>query len=192
MIEKLQFRIRGTASLLMHNGQMADPSNVWSRAVKEISGNRHKTDADYEEMARLEWMGGLYLHRDKEEPCIPGPVLEAALIGKGGAARKQRMGKQAAAGLYVMKDFPLEYEGPRQPDELWKLPKFQLRVAVVIKGSRIIRTRPMFEEWASNVEVEVDTELVNPDDVRLWIAIAGREVGLMDWRPKYGRFETVE
>jgi hypothetical protein len=189
MVEKLSFRIRGVAPLVMHNGTMADPANEWTRAVKEISGKRKKTDADYEEMARLEWMGGLYLH--KGEPCIPGYVLEGCLIGKGGAARKQRMGKQAAAGLYVTKNFPLEYEGPREPAELWQLPEFQLRVPVVVKTSRIIRTRPIFEEWAANVEVEVDTDLINLDDVRLWMEIAGRECGLMDWRPKCGRFEVV-
>ena len=190
MIEKLSFDLRGVAPLVMHNGQLADPRNEWTRAVKEISGKRKKTDADYEAMARLEWMGGLYLD-DKGEPCVPGYVLEGMLIGRGGAARKQRMGKQAAAGLYVTRDFPLEYDGPREPAELWKLPEFQLRVPVVIKGSRIIRTRPLFNEWSVSVEVEVDPDLVNPDDARLWMEVAGREVGLMDWRPKCGRFEVV-
>ena len=189
MIEKLSFKIRGVAPLVMHNGLLADPANEWTRAIKEISGKRKKTDADYEEMARLEWMGSLYLH--KGEPCVPSYVWEGCLIGKGGAARKQRMGKQAAAGLYVTRDFPLEYEGPRSPEELWKLSEFQFRVPVVVKGSRIIRTRPIFEKWATSVEVEVDTDLVNLDDVTLWMDIAGREVGLMDWRPKFGRFEVV-
>ena len=174
--------------MIMHNGQLADPANKWTRAVKEISSKRKKTDADYEEMARLEWMGSLYLHNG--EPCVPGYVLEGALIGKGGAARKQKMGKQAAAGLYVTKNFPLEYEGPRTPEELWSMPEFQLRVPVVIGQARIIRTRPVFSEWAVSVKIEVETDLINPDDARLWMGIAGREVGLMDWRPKYGRFDV--
>lgn len=189
MIEKLSYRIRGVAPLIMHNGQLADPANEWTRAVKEISGKRKKTDADYEEMARLEWMGGLYLHEG--EPCIPGYVLEGVLIGKGGAARKQRMGKQAAAGLYALENFPLEYEGPRDPVEMWKDKRFQLRVPVVVNTSRVIRTRPIFNEWAATVAVEVDTELVNVDDVDLWMKIAGKQVGFMDWRPKCGRFEVL-
>lgn len=174
----------------MHNSQLADPSNPWTRALKEITGKRKKTDEDYEEMARIEWMGGLYLY--KGEPCIPGYVMEAALIGKGSAARKQRMGKQAAAGLYVTKNFPLEYEGPRDPVELWKLPEFQFRIIVNVKGSRIMRTRPIFNEWAADVEIQVYTDMVNIDDANLWMEVASREVGLMDWRPKFGRFEVVE
>jgi len=34
-------------------------------------------------------------------------------------------------------------------------------------------------------------DIINADDVNLWMEIAGAEVGLMDWRPKYGRFEIV-
>ena len=189
MIEKLSFKIRGVAPLIMHNGQLADPANKWTRAMKEITGKRKKTDADYEEMAHLEWMGGLYLH--KGEPCIPGYVLEGALIGRGGAARKQKMGKQAAVGLYVLDDFPLEYEGPRDPKELWLLPEFQLRAMVRVGQARVMRTRPIFREWAATVEIEVDPDFVNLDDAKLWMTVVGREVGLMDWRPKCGRFEIV-
>ncbi|GAI35123.1 unnamed protein product, partial [marine sediment metagenome] len=125
MSEKLTFRIRGVVPLLMHNGELADPSYWYNQAIKEITSKRAKTEADREELARLEWMGSLYLLED--EPCIPGYVLEGALIGRGGAARKQKMGRQAAAGLYVVDDFPLEYDGPRDPKELWKVEKFRFR-----------------------------------------------------------------
>lgn len=190
MITVLNYKIRGVAPLLMHNGQLADPANKWARSIKEISSKRKKVDADYEEMARLEWMGGLYLLDG--EPCIPGYVLEGMLIGKGGAARKQRMGKEAAAGLFVLKNFPLEYDGPRDPSELYQIETFRDRSLVVIGQSRVVRTRPIFHEWAASVEVEIETELVNPDDVDQWMETAGRIVGLMDWRPKCGRFEIVE
>lgn len=190
MIEKLTFRIRGVVPLLMHNGQLANPTNFYSRAMKEISSKRAKTTADYEEMARLEWMGGLYLFNG--EPCIPSYVLEATLIGRGGAARKQKMGKQAAAGLYVTADFPLEYDGPRDPKELWELEEFRLQVLAKVQQSRIVRTRPIFHEWAATVWFEVIPDLVNVADAKLWMAIAGRESGLMDWRPKFGRFEVLD
>ena len=107
MIEKLNFRIAGLSPLLMHNGQAADPSNTYARKMKEVSSKRAKTDADYEELAKIEWFAGLYLVN--KEPCIPGYVFEAALIGKGSSARKERMGKEAAASLWVTQDFPLEY-----------------------------------------------------------------------------------
>lgn len=188
MNEKLKFRLTGVAPLIMHNGRMADPRDQYSRAMKEISSKRKKVDADYEEMARLEWMGGLYLLDGA--PCIPDYVLEAALIGRGGAARSQKMGKEAAAGMFVMENFPLEYDGPKDPDELWKLKEFRLARAVRIGQSRVIRTRPIFQKWAANVEIEFDLDFLNADHIHQWMEIAGSKVGLMDWRPKCGRFSV--
>ena len=127
MNENLKFRLTGVAPLIMHNGRMADPRDQYARAMKEISSKRKKVDADFEEMARLEWMGGLYL--SDGAPCIPDYVLEAALIGRGGAARSQKMGKEAAAGMFVMKNFPLEYNGPKDPTELWEVEEFRRGVA---------------------------------------------------------------
>ena len=187
-MNKLTFHITGESPLLMHNGQLADPLNKWTRALKEVSSKRAKTDADYEEMARLEYMGGLYINGDG--PCIPGEVMEGALNGKGGAARKHKMGKQAAAGLYCA-DANLEYDGPRDPKELWESGEFVLRNGVKVGTARVMRTRPMFKEWAATVTVYFDPHQLNEAQVVQFMEIAGTEVGLMDWRPKFGRF-TVE
>ena len=101
------------------------------------------------------------------------------------------MGKQAAVGLYVVRNFPIQYDGPRDPNELWKDERFRSQELVSVGQARVMRTRPIFEEWAAEVSFEVDTEFVNVEDANLWMAVAGRECGLMDWRPKYGRFEVV-
>ena len=186
MIHELNFRIVGVSPLLMHNGQLADQSNVWTRKIKEISSKRKKVDSDYEEMARLEWLGSLYLYN--KEPCIPGYVMEGCLIGKGGAARKERMGKEAAAGLWVLDDFPLEYEGLRDPNELWEDEAFRFQALVSVNSSRVMRTRPIFKNWAANIKVQFDDELVDEESARRWPEVAGAQVGLMDWRPKFGRF----
>jgi len=187
-MQTLQFRIQGVSPLLMHNGQTADPMNVWARRMKEITSKRKKVDADYEELARLEWLAGLYLKDG--EPCIPGYVFEAAIIGKGGAARKERMGKDAAAAVWVLKDFPLTYEGPRDPHKLWEVEAFRFQILVNVNGSKVLRTRPMFTDWAAEIEVNFDSELLDEEVVKRWVEVAGSQCGLMDWRPKYGRFSV--
>jgi hypothetical protein len=187
-MKTLSFRIVGVAPLLMHNGQLADRTNEYARQISEIASNRKKTDADYEQMAKLEWFGGLYLWNG--EPCIPGIVFEATLIGKGGAARKERMGKEAAASVFVTKNFPLQYDGPRNPHELWKDKDFTDQSLVRIGQSKIMRTRPIFQQWSAEIEVQFNEALVNPNDLKRWIEVAGEQVGLMDWRPRYGRFSV--
>jgi len=191
-VTNLKFRLTGISPLLCHNGRMADQDDEFAVAIKEITGKRQKVQADRVEMARLEFLGGLYLDQNNE-PALPGYVFEAALIGKGGGARSQRQGKAAAAGLYVIEDFfRLEYDGPRDPDELWKDKRFVHCSLVRVQQAKIMRTRPIFRNWSVEVSFDIDENLIQPDDARLWVNIAGAECGLGDWRPKFGRFVAEE
>jgi hypothetical protein len=60
--------------------------------------------------------------------------------------------------------------------------------------SRIMRTRPIFKEWAAIVEVEFEDSVINEEQVDRWVHAAGTQVGLCDWRPRCGRFtaEKIE
>lgn len=189
-MKKIRFKITGDAPLLMHNGQLADVSDPYVMAIKEISSKRSKVAADYEEMARLEFLGGLYLDQETNDPIIPSHVMEASIIGRGGAARMERMGKESAAGLWILNDAKLEYDGSRNPDELWKNKKFVHQALVSVQRSRVKRTRPIFREWAAEFELQFDEEILNEEDVKRWVAVAGAKSGLCDWRPRFGRFSV--
>ena len=54
-----------------------------------------------------------------------------------------------------------------------------------------MRCRPLFSDWELKFELDFDDETVNRDDVIQWLHVAGKKVGLSDWRPKFGRFEVV-
>jgi len=110
-------------------------------------------------------------------------------VGKGGAARSQRRGQDAARGIFVIEDFPLEYEGPKDPDELWEDESFRHQEMVVVQSSRVLRTRPVFEEWALNVTLQYDEALLDEAEVCHWMSLAGG-IGIGDWRGVYGRFTS--
>jgi hypothetical protein len=184
----LRFRLISAAPLLCHNGQLADPLNDIARQMKEISGRRHKTDADLEELARLEWYGSLYLD-DDQQPCLPGEVLEAAFVE---AAKRQRRGRQAQAGIICPANYLLEYDGPSELDELWQRPAFRLTVPARVKNNRIMRTRPRFLTWATTIVVQYDSSLLNPNEVGEIVRRTGSEIGIGDWRPKFGRFQVED
>ena len=186
--ETMRFRITGVSPLLMHNGQMADPLNKFSKAMKKVSSKRSKTDSDHEEMARLEFLGSLYLYNG--EPCIPGETIEGGIFGKGGAARKLKKGKEASQGVFCLGPFPLEYEGPRDPKELWEGNGHAFGRLVRVKESRVMRTRPKFDQWAATIEIQYNPQIVDRQEVIAWMETLGSEVGIMDWRPRFGRFES--
>lgn len=183
MYRPLTLTFTGLAGLVMHNGQLIDPLNPFARAIKTVSARRTKTEADHEELAKLEFMGGLYLAGGV--PCLPGEMVEACLLQ---GARRSKQGKLAAAAVIVEHACPLLYDGPAEPEALWAIEQFRLRAAVRVGTARVMRTRPIFRGWAAVVTVEHDDKVIDAADVIKWATVAGAEIGLGDWRPRFGRF----
>jgi hypothetical protein len=190
----LKFRLTGISDLICHNGQLADPLNEWSKKLAKVSAQRNKVEADYEEMARLEFMGGLYIKDGI--PVIPGMLLKASLAGRGGAARSEKSGKQAGVGIFCETAYPLEFDGPKNPIKMWEDERFRFRIGVRVGQSTVMRTRPIIPvPWSLEGSLQYNPEFVDEDKVIHWLEVAGNSVGLGDWRPAkggpYGRF-TVE
>jgi len=186
----LRFRITGE-TLLMHNGQLADPLNEWAKAMKKVSSKRTKTDADHEELARLEWCGGLYLHEGR--PCVPAECLAAALTE---GAKVKRLGKETKRSLFVPGVCMLHFAGEEDWDgseeaarRAWDSGVYTHRHMVKVKMNRVARTRPIFRDWWVEFDLEYDDARLNETEVREIVQLAGQN-GLMDWRPRYGRFDA--
>lgn len=170
----------------MHNGLMADPANKYTREMKAISGKGKKTEADHEEMARIEFYGGLYMNENG--PIIPLHVIESTVIA---GAKKSKDGIKAKSGVFCLKDAELEYDGPRTAAELWADGSYRFSALVRVMSARIVRTRPIFKEWAATIELSVEDTVVSPSAVDGWLTAAGTQVGIGDWRPQHGRFSAV-
>jgi len=184
--KELKFQITGVAPLILHNGQTADPLNPFSKSIAEITGKRKKTDADHREVARREWFAGLYLANG--EPCVPFQMMEASLIE---GAKKHKRGPAAKAGIIVEAHTPLLYDGPRKPEELWEDERFRIRVSAKVGTSRVMRTRPFFAVWSLEPVVKYLPDLLNGAEVEAFVAAIGLQIGLGDWRPRFGRFTSV-
>jgi hypothetical protein len=185
MYQTIDFSIRGMAPLLVHNGQLADPLNPIAIRMREISGKRKKTDTDHIELGRLEFLGGLYL--DDGKPCIPGINIEAMLTDAG---RKLRMGDAIKAGVISDGNWPIIFDGPKDPDKMWEAGKFHDRRGVKLNGKvTVIRTRPIFNSWALKFSVSFLPDVINKKQVVDLVSLAGQRVGLGDFVPRYGRFE---
>lgn len=111
--KKLKLIFTGLSPLLMHNGQLADPLNEFTKKMKEVSGKKKKTEADFEQLAKFEFLGSLWLN-DKGKPIIPSHVIEA--VGVAGA-KKIRDGQTAKAAFFA-EDALLTYTGPKEAGQL--------------------------------------------------------------------------
>jgi hypothetical protein len=179
--QTIEVTIRGIVPLLMHNGQMANPLNPIVQRIKEITGKRKKTDADYRLLADLEWMGGLYLD-DKDRVVVPGHVIEGAMTK---SAKKIRQGDQVKTGVVCDGNWPLDYDGPKALGKLKDDPRFRdTRGAKVNGKSTVQRTRPIFRNWSLTFRLEYDPSIINRSDVIK--ILEGAVIG--DYIPKFGRY----
>lgn len=185
----------GGPKLLMHNGRLADPLDPATRVLKEVQHKKTKSDDDHSEIARLEFLGGLYID-DEIGPYIPG---EAVLRMLEQGARQKKRGAKVAPVSIVEDQVALQYDGPRDETSLWENPKFRDRRAVVVGRSRVIRTRPKFTDWKLSFTIDIPEGVpVNPSDIEEALIDAGMFVGLGDFRPgspkrgKFGMFNVLE
>jgi hypothetical protein len=190
-LPSVQIKLQGVSPLLCHNGQTADPRNTYAKAMKAVSGKRKKTDADYDELARLEWLAGLY--RIDGDLVIPDYVIESAMI-KG--AMKSKRGPQAKCGLFFTEHSSLEFDGKPAAitddtlSEMFESGQFTHTIGVKVGMAKVMRTRPVFRNWSITITAQYDPDVLNMRDVEDIAIDAGKLVGIGDWRPKHGRFNA--
>lgn len=107
------------------------------------------------------------------------------------AAALRRKTRQARAGFMVAEAALLVFDGPTTIHELWADSKFRLRRSVVIGNARTMRTRSMFPAgWSADVTASFLPTLLDRSEVLEIFQIAGAQVGIGDWRPRYGRYKA--
>lgn len=181
--------LTGAFPLLMHNSRMADPLDPIVKAKQKLTSKMKKTDADHEEIAHLDFLGGLYIDSDVG-PYLPADNIQRCLLD---AARLNRLGPKCERGVFIDSDVnPLAYDGPRTAEEMWSQEQFRFRRSVKTgKGKNAPRTmgcRPIFRQWRAQAHGLLDESQINLDELRAIADNAGTFIGIGDWRPRYGRF----
>lgn len=187
---KARAKISGTVPLIMHNGEMADPLGQFAEAMKEFSGK--KTEADYREIARLEWLASAYI--ENGALVMPSDNIMASMRDAGKKLKKGKatLTQNVLRGVSISPDnVLLQFQGPKDPAALAMSRAHTLRKMARVGTARIIRTRPKFMPWSLEFVIEYNDGQLDESDIKRLLDISGAEIGLGDWRPKYGRF-TVE
>ena len=72
-----------------------------------------------------------------------------------------------------------------------KLARGRETSGAIVAEVRALRTRPIFKEWSGAFDLVYDDSLVNERELREMIVTCGQTVGLLEWHPRFGRFEVV-
>ena len=181
----VKLELTGTSPMLMHNIALADPDNPVVREIQTYTSKRKKTEDDRRAIERLEWFGGLYV--DDGRIVMPTGNIRRCIVEAG---KISRQGTQVVRALqFADMNVPLAYEGPEDPQELFKREEFHDRSAVGISGKRTMRVRPRFPRWALVADAILLESVMDVDDLRRVAEMAGKAIGLGDNRINgFGRF----
>ena len=192
---RIKVKLNGISPMMMHNNQSCNPLNPFAKKMKAITSKRKKTDEDFEELSKIEWEASLYFNPEIG-PFVPSINVEGMLRD---AAKKLKKGTDVKQSVRVFPfEIPLQYKGPRDMDGLKKIAFAGEKVngedfldmrSVKVQQSTIMRTRPRFNKWAVEFEIEADDTIFNEDNIIHILKIAGTKICLSDYRPRYGAFE---
>lgn len=187
-MKNLKVTFKGTTPLIMHSCQCVNPLHPISLELKKYTSKRKKTDDDYVKMADLEWEAGAYW-KDGLGLYIPAENVEATIIN---GAKAYKKGKDIekycdVTDLYI----PFNYGENLTKEELIANYEYRDTRAMTVNRSKIMRTRPRFDQWDITFNFRYDETKIDLDTVINAIEYAGMYVGLCDSRPKYGKFVAV-
>lgn len=185
----LKVKLNSLHTLLMHNPQGVDPMNKYTVALKKFTGKRVKTEEDHIAISELSWTSAMY-YIEGVGPHIPPEMIEACIRD---GAKKTKKGKTIQANLRVVEDvIPLEYNGPRELEAMRKSGNFRDFRVGKLKGKTSINiTRPRFDRWSIQFTLEYNDQLIDVEELKEIIRVAGQQACIGDYRPRYGKFEPV-
>jgi hypothetical protein len=181
------YTVRGITPLMMHSERLANPFDPLTKEIKAVTGKRKKTEDDQLEIARLEWLGGLYFD-DDAGIHIPGYNMFAAIVNGG---KLHKLGTAIKRAALVKEDhIRLVYEGPKTPDKLFEDKRFVDIRSVKVGMAKVARCRPVFKAWEMTFTVLYEETALQRQDLDRVLADTGAMIGLGDYRPRFGRFEV--
>lgn len=179
--------VKGVAPLLQHRFPVPKFENL-SKGGKQVTGS-----PDYSE----EWKE--YLYANSKGVYQPSIHFEASMVkaavnfkiqGKRGKTYKDLF---KAAVFVEPEQIPHGIEVPEQLDEDADKPLYLDIRPVVISRSRVVRIRPAFSPgWELDFEILCNDDQIHPDLLQDVLILAGKTVGIGDYRPKFGRFSVVK
>lgn len=169
-------QITGAADILFHR---------WNNeAVAEKSAARKGSAAKKTDNVES------YVYRNEaNELCLPGEYLRGAVVGAAKFRQDPRSPRKSAMDLIkagVISLTPLASLGVKDWD-------YEDRRRVVIQRSAITRVRPaMRAGWKVEIDLMINLpEYIDQIFLRELLSMAGRLIGVGDFRPTYGRFDVT-
>jgi len=180
-------KVVGTAPLMQHRFPIPDLADM-SKGATRKTGSK-----DYSQ----EWHEYLYVDKDNMiyqpathfEATMANAAVNFRIKGRG---RKTYKDLFKAAVFVNPEEIPHGIEAPEELDTDGDKPLYLDMRPVVVSRARVVRIRPTFAPgWELEFGIEVMDDQIAPELVQDVLTLAGKTVGIGDFRPKFGRFSVA-
>lgn len=179
---KAEVHVKGITPLLIHNGRMANPLDLFSKKMKTVTSKRKKTEEDIQEILRIQWEGSLYWD-DKVGLHMPVENVMACIFK---ACKKHKLGQSVSGFVFDEAiGFPILTKNHDSLDGLKADPSNKFVKTVTVQRAKTLSCRPMFETWELKFDFFVDESIVTIDEVKTIISTMSQRIGLGVWTPSH-------
>ncbi len=185
---QVNVKVKGTSVMLQHRFPIPSYEEMSS------GGTKHTGAKDY----TSEWKESLYT-TEKGEIYQPANHFELAMVkaatnfkvtGKRGKSYKDLV---SANVVIDPERIPFGIIAPEQLDTDADKPLYLDLRPVVIQRARVVRIRPAFKPgWELEFTINVLDDELPANMLQDILVLAGKTVGVGDYRPKFGRFSVVK
>ena len=190
-MQSIKFKMTGVSPLMLNNPQTVNPMNEYSKAIKDLTSKRSKTDDDQNEIFHLKFLSSCYVN-NKGQYIIPANMIAKSFEA---GAKENKNGKKFQESLFVYEDCILKFpENGCSPEELWQnhSEKYVDIRPVGIQKQKIVTARMIIPQWSLEGELFFDEEQLNKSEVWLALTNAGLRKGIGTYRQCYGRYKIEE
>lgn len=177
--------ITGIAPLLEHRYPMPDLGDLGKGGMKDKGGKDFTQE--WREYLYTDAAGNVYQPADH----IMGALVKAA-VGFKVSGRRGKSYKDSFSSSVIVSPDHIPHEGVKVPEQLdadADKPLYLDARPVVVQRARVVRIRPAFKPgWRLSFEITVIDDQISAGIVNDVLVLAGRTVGIGDFRPRFGRF----
>jgi len=196
---KCKLELTGVAPLLMHRlipEVLTKNEEIMAGLPDPEPSKKHSPE--WEEWAWREWRRTSYWKEGTDNQpgylYIPGSAIEGTIrdAGKGDKINKVTAWKVIQSAFYCDGlEFPLITDTVIESLDDVEEAGWVVTHAVRIQSARIPRRRICVPvPWKCTIKCMVETNVVPKGKFESLVERAGDLVGILDWRPKYGRFKV--
>lgn len=184
----VEVKVKGDAPLMQHKFPMPELGDMTKGGTKS-TGAKDYTE-EWREYFYLAKDGGIYQPAEHFEGAMVKAAVGFKIAGKRGKTYKDLF---RAAVFVSPEEIPHGVTEPKELDaDADKRLYLDMR-PVVVQRARVVRIRPTFKPgWELEFEIEVIDDQIQPALLQDVLTLAGKTVGIGDYRPKFGRFSVVK